>query len=60
MRFHVRAVAVKNRRAFFPVPDAAHIVLAVWERKVTEVGIFERDPISGFLDGRLVQALEPR
>ncbi|MEE8582237.1 MAG: Mov34/MPN/PAD-1 family protein [Myxococcota bacterium] len=44
----------------FPVPDAAHIVLAVWERKVTEVGIFERDPISGFLDGRLVQALEPR
>jgi proteasome lid subunit RPN8/RPN11 len=41
----------------FPFPDAAHVVIAVWERKVARVGIFERDAETGVYVGR---SLEPR
>ena len=41
---------------FFPFPDAAHIVIAVWER-TAEAGIFERDE-TGALVGRLLEAQE--
>jgi proteasome lid subunit RPN8/RPN11 len=41
----------------FPFPDAAHIVLAVFERKVSAVGIFERDPDTGAFAGRTLKAV---
>lgn len=43
--------------ALHPFPDAAHVVIAVWERKVARVGIFERDPDTGTYFGR---SLEPQ
>ena len=33
--------------ALFPFPQAAQIVLAVWDRNIAAAGIFERDPESG-------------
>ena len=41
---------------FFPFPDAAHIVIAVWDR-MASAGIFERDS-SGVLVGRILEACE--
>ena len=41
---------------FFPFPDAAHIVVAVWDR-MAAAGIFERDG-SGHLVGRSLEACE--
>jgi len=41
----------------FPFPDAAQIVLAVWDEIVSGVGIFERDPVTGrFVSAPLVVA----
>ena len=40
----------------FPFPRAAHIVLAVYERKVGSLGLFERDPGIGFVGRALVPA----
>ncbi len=40
----------------FPFPDAAHIVVAVWDR-MAEAGIFERDA-AGQLVGRTLEACE--
>ena len=42
----------------FPFPEAAQIVLAVWEQKVSRVGLFERDPNGGYV-GRSVEASAP-
>jgi proteasome lid subunit RPN8/RPN11 len=42
----------------FPFPTAAHIVIAVWERRVARVGLFERDPAAGGFRGRAVEARE--
>ena len=41
--------------ALFPFPDAVQIVLAVWERKVSRVGLFERDARGRYV-GRSVEA----
>ena len=41
---------------FFPFPDAAQIVLAVFDRKVKAVGIFERDGETGGFVGRALKA----
>ena len=41
---------------FFPFPDAAHIVVAVWDR-MAEAGVFERDA-SGQWVGRPLEACE--
>lgn len=43
---------------FFPFPRASHIVLAVWEHRVSGAGIFERDPASGRFVGALVEVGE--
>lgn len=40
----------------FPFPGAAQIVIAVWDRKVAQVGLFERDPETEVLVGRRVEA----
>ena len=45
-------------KPFFPVPDAAHIIVAVWDRKVARVGIFERET-SGAFAGRAIEAERP-
>ncbi len=37
--------------AFFPFPDAAQIVLAVWDHSVSGAGVFERDASSGLFVG---------
>ncbi len=44
---------------FFPLPEAAHVVVAVWDRRVSQVGVFERAFDNGPLTGRLLQAREP-
>jgi len=44
--------------AFFPFPDASHIVLSVWGRRVSSAGIFERSPLTGQFVGTLVEAGE--
>ncbi|UCE86500.1 MAG: M67 family metallopeptidase [Deltaproteobacteria bacterium] len=43
----------------FPFPDADHIVIAVFDGKITDVGLFERDPEASFLPGRFVLAGSP-
>lgn len=43
------------RQPLFPFPDADHIVLAVFDRRVSELGLFRRDPRGGF-HGRSVVA----
>ena len=40
----------------FPFPDAAQIVLAVFDRKVKAVGIFERDAGARAFVGRALEA----
>jgi len=40
----------------FPFPGAAQIVLAVFDRKVKAVGIFEREADSGVFVGRALEA----
>ena len=40
----------------FPFPGAAQIVLAVFDRKVKALGIFERDPETGGFAGRDLKA----
>ncbi|MCG8592312.1 MAG: Mov34/MPN/PAD-1 family protein [Proteobacteria bacterium] len=45
--------------ALFPFPDAAHIVLAIWDHKVAALGFFERDAATGAFTGRPVEAGEP-
>jgi proteasome lid subunit RPN8/RPN11 len=40
----------------FPFPEAAHIVMAVWGGKVTQLGIFERDPETSLFTGRGLEA----
>ncbi|MEN8181721.1 MAG: Mov34/MPN/PAD-1 family protein [Myxococcota bacterium] len=42
-------------QALFPFPDADHLVLAVYDRRVMELGLFRRNPIGGF-SGRPVVA----
>jgi proteasome lid subunit RPN8/RPN11 len=37
--------------AFFPFPEASQIVLSVWDGRVSDAGIFERDPTSGRVVG---------
>ena len=44
--------------AFFPFPDASHIVLAVWDYKVSGAGVFERDPASGLFVGARIEVAE--
>ena len=44
--------------ALFPFPDANHIVLAVWEHRVSGAGIFDRDPTSGLFVGALIEVGE--
>ena len=44
--------------AFFPFPRASHIVLAVWDHKVSGAGIFERDVVSGRFIGALIEVGE--
>jgi proteasome lid subunit RPN8/RPN11 len=44
--------------AFFPFPEASHIVLSVWEHRVAGAGIFERDPTSGRFVGSLIEVGE--
>ena len=39
----------------FPFPDVAHIVIAVFARKVTQLGIFERETESGEFTGRRLE-----
>lgn len=41
----------------FPFPDVAHIVIAVWEGKVTQLGIWQR---SGRDSGFIGRCLEVR
>jgi proteasome lid subunit RPN8/RPN11 len=43
------------RQPLFPFPDADHIVLAVFDRRVSELGLFRSDPAGGFT-GRSVVA----
>ncbi len=40
----------------FPFPEAAHIVVAVGDEKVSRVGIFQRDLETGSFNGRAVKA----
>jgi len=40
---------------FFPFPRASHIVLAVWDHKVSGAGIFERDVDTGLFVGALIE-----
>lgn len=42
----------------FPFPDVAHIVIAVFARKVTQLGIFERETESGEFTGRRLEVRE--
>ena len=43
----------------FPFPGVAQVVMAVWDAKVAQVGLFERDSTAdGFL-GRRVEASAP-
>jgi proteasome lid subunit RPN8/RPN11 len=42
----------------FPFPDVSHIVLAVWEHRVSGAGIFERDPVTGRYLGALIEVGE--
>ncbi|MEE2664526.1 MAG: Mov34/MPN/PAD-1 family protein [Myxococcota bacterium] len=44
--------------AFFPFPEASHLVLAVWEQRVSGAGIFDRDPSSGHYVGALIEVGE--
>jgi proteasome lid subunit RPN8/RPN11 len=41
----------------FPFPDAAQLVIGVWERKVSRVGVFERESVDAPFEGRAVEAL---
>lgn len=41
----------------FPFPDAAQVVIGVWERKVSRVAIFERPSAAEEFTGRPVEAL---
>jgi proteasome lid subunit RPN8/RPN11 len=43
----------------FPFPGAAQIVMAVWDGRVAQVGLFERDPELETLVGRRVEACSP-
>jgi proteasome lid subunit RPN8/RPN11 len=43
------------RQPLFPFPDADHIVLAVFDRRVGELGLFRSDPAGSFA-GRSVVA----
>jgi proteasome lid subunit RPN8/RPN11 len=45
--------------ALFPFPGAAQIVMAVWDRKVAQLGLFERDERTGAIVGRMVEAEAP-
>lgn len=45
--------------ALFPFPGVAQIVMAVWDRRVAQVGLFERDSQAGELVGRMVEAEAP-
>ncbi len=47
------------RHVLFPFPDAAHIVIAVWERRVARVGIFEREVGTDAFAGCAVEAQAP-
>lgn len=40
---------------FFPFPQASHIVLSVWDYRVSGAGIFERDLMSGAFEGGLIE-----
>ena len=40
---------------FFPFPQASHIVLSVWDHRVSGAGIFERDGVSGAFVGGLIE-----
>ena len=44
--------------AFFPFPQASHIVLSVWEHSVSGAGIFERDIATGRFVGALIEVGE--
>jgi proteasome lid subunit RPN8/RPN11 len=44
--------------SLFPFPDASHIVLAVWDHRVSGAGIFERDPSGGGYVGALIEVAE--
>ena len=43
------------KRRDFPFPEASHIVLSVWEHRVSGAGIFERDPSTGRFVGALIE-----
>ncbi len=43
---------------FFPFPGVCHIVLAVWDHKVSGAGAFERDPASGLFIGARIEVGE--
>jgi proteasome lid subunit RPN8/RPN11 len=45
--------------AFFPFPEADQIVVAVFERRVTGVGIFQRVAIGGPFLGRRLEPVGP-
>jgi proteasome lid subunit RPN8/RPN11 len=40
----------------FPFPDVAHIVIAVWDGQVTQLGVFERPAAGGAFSGRCLAA----
>lgn len=40
----------------FPFPDVAHIVIAVWDGKVTQLGVFERPSADQPFSGRALTA----
>jgi len=40
----------------FPFPDAAQLVIGVWDRRVSRVGVFERATPGGGFVGRFVEA----
>ncbi len=44
--------------SLFPFPEADHIVVAVLEGRVREVGLFRRERSSGTFSGRSVDAVE--
>jgi proteasome lid subunit RPN8/RPN11 len=41
----------------FPFPNAAQVVIGVWERQISRVGVFERENIADEFRGRAVEAL---
>lgn len=40
----------------FPFPDVAHIVVAVWDEQVSQVGVFERNGAGAPFSGRSLLA----